>query len=322
MIQTIATIIIPVFIIIALGYSATLFKFLEISEIQILTKFAQNIALPCLLFINLYKLDLNSVFSLNLLLTFYLSASISFVIGILIGYYFFLKNLANSIPIGFCCLFSNSLLLGLPITELALGTEALESNFIIVAFHAPFCYLLGISAMEISINGNKNLLIACKKILKSILSNALTVGIILGFLFNVSHIPIPYFLTDALNLLAKAGIPIALFALGGILTQYKEKLINSLPQSIMIACISLFIQPLLTVYFGKNIFTISEEELKSAVITAAMAPGVNAFIFSNMYKRSIEIDCKFSYFMYSNINIFKCILDYLYKLASKDNKVF
>ena len=289
MIQTIATIIVPVFIIIALGYSATLLKFLEISEIQILTKFAQNIALPCLLFINLYKLDLNSVFSLNLLLTFYLSASISFVIGILIGYYFFLKNLANSIPIGFCCLFSNSLLLGLPITELALGTEALESNFIIVAFHAPFCYLLGISAMEISINGNKNLLIACKKILKSILSNALTVGIILGFLFNVSHIPIPYFLTDALNLLAKAGIPIALFALGGILTQYKEKLINSLPQSIMIACISLFIQPLLTVYFGKNIFTISEEELKSAVITAAMAPGVNAFIFSNMYKRSIEI---------------------------------
>ena len=65
MIQTIATIIVPVFIIIALGYSATLLKFLEISEIQILTKFAQNIALPCLLFINLYKLDLNSVFSLK-----------------------------------------------------------------------------------------------------------------------------------------------------------------------------------------------------------------------------------------------------------------
>ena len=151
MIQTIATIIIPVFIIIALGYSATLFKFLEISEIQILTKFAQNIALPCLLFINLYKLDLNSVFSLNLLLTFYLSASISFVIGILIGYYFFLKNLANSIPIGFCCLFSNSLLLGIPITELAFGVEALKANFIIVAFHAPFCYLLGISAMVIKI---------------------------------------------------------------------------------------------------------------------------------------------------------------------------
>ena len=57
MIQTIATIIIPVFIIIALGYLSTLFKFLKISEIQILTKFAQNIALPCLLFVNIYQLD-------------------------------------------------------------------------------------------------------------------------------------------------------------------------------------------------------------------------------------------------------------------------
>ena len=288
MIQTIATIIIPVFIIIALGYLSTLFKLLKISEIQILTKFAQNIALPCLLFVNIYQLDLVSVFSLNLLLTFYIAAGISFIIGTLGGYYF-LKSLTNSIPIGFCCLFSNSLLLGLPITELAFGVEALKANFIIIAFHAPFCYLLGISAMEISINGNQNLLIAYKKILKSILSNALTLGIILGFLFNVSHLPMPYFLIDALNLLSTAGIPIALFALGGVLTQYKEKVINSLPHSIMIAFISLFIHPLLTIYLGINIFIITEEELRSAIITAAMAPGVNAFIFSNMYQKSIEI---------------------------------
>ena len=143
--------------------------------------------------------------------------------------------------------------------------------------------------MEISINGNQNLLIAYKKILKSILSNALTLGIILGFLFNVSHLPMPYFLIDALNLLSTAGIPIALFALGGVLTQYKEKVINSLPHSIMIAFISLFIHPLLTIYLGINIFIITEEELRSAIITAAMAPGVNAFIFSNMYQKSIEI---------------------------------
>ena len=57
----------------------------------------------------------------------------------------------------------------------------------------------------------------------------------------------------------------------------------------MIALVSLIFQPLITIYFGRNIFIISEQELKSAVITAAMAPGVNAFIFSNMYKKSTEI---------------------------------
>ena len=256
---------------------------------RFLTKFAENIALQCLLFINIYKLDLNSVFNLNLLLTFYVSASISFVIGIIGGYYFFLKSVTNAIPIGFCCLFSNSLLLGLLITELAFGTQVLKSNFIILAFHAPFCYLLGISVMEISINDNQNLLTSCKKILKSILLNALTVSIILCFLLSASNLSVPYFLTDALKLISKAGIAIALFALSGVLTHYKEKVIQSLPQSIMIAVVSLFIQPLLTIYFGKNILLITEEELKSAVITAVMPPGVNAFIFANMYKKSTEV---------------------------------
>ena len=209
--------------------------------------------------------------------------------GVLGGYYFFLKNITSSIPIGFCCLFSNSLLLGLPITELALGSEALKSNYIIVAFHAPFCYLLGISVMEISINDNTKIIPAIKKIIKSIISNALTIGIILGFSFNILKINIPEYLINALALLAKAGIPIALFSLGGVLTQYKEKVIKCIPYSLMIALISLIFQPLITIYFGRNIFIISEEELKSAVITAAMAPGVNAFIFSNMYKKSTEI---------------------------------
>ena len=289
MIQAIATVIIPVFIIITFGYFSTVLRFTKINEIQFLTRFAQNIALPCLLFINIYDLDFNKVFNINLLLTFYISASICFCLGILGGYYFFLKNVVSSIPIGFCCLFSNSLLLGLPITELALGSESLKSNYIIVAFHAPFCYLLGISVMEISINDNTKLISAIGKIIKSIISNALTIGIILGFSFNILKINIPEYLIDAFTLLAKAGIPIALFSLGGILTQYKEKVIKCIPHSLMIALISLIFQPLITIYFGRNIFIISEEELKSAVITAAMAPGVNAFIFSNMYKKSTEI---------------------------------
>ena len=42
-------------------------------------------------------------------------------------------------------------------------------------------------------------------------------------------------------------------------------------------------------FFKQPMLPISDHELKSAVITAAMAPGVNAFLFSNIYKRSIEI---------------------------------
>ena len=49
----------------------------------------------------------------------------------------------------FCCLFSNAVMLGLPITERAYGKDALQYNFAIVSIHAPFCYFLGITVMEL-----------------------------------------------------------------------------------------------------------------------------------------------------------------------------
>ena len=56
--------------------------------------------------------------------------------------------------------------------------------------------------MEISINDNTKLIPAIK-IIKSIISNALTIGIILGFSFNILKINIPEYLINALALLAR-----------------------------------------------------------------------------------------------------------------------
>ena len=56
----------------------------------------------------------------------------------------------KSVVIGLGALFSNSVLLGLPITERAFGSDALSANFAIISIHAPVCYLLGVLVMEFS----------------------------------------------------------------------------------------------------------------------------------------------------------------------------
>ena len=43
-------------------------------------------------------------------------------------------------------------MLGLAITERAYGPDALQANFAIITMHAPFCYGLGITIMEIVLN--------------------------------------------------------------------------------------------------------------------------------------------------------------------------
>ena len=77
------------FFIIAFVYFATVFKLITYNGVNILAKFAQNIALPALLFINIPTSGLSDVLRANLLLSFYLPVIICFSLRTLGGYYFF-----------------------------------------------------------------------------------------------------------------------------------------------------------------------------------------------------------------------------------------
>ncbi len=56
----------------------------------------------------------------------------------------------------------------------------------------------------------------------------------------------------------------------------------------MIAVISLVVHPALVWAFGKS-FNLDQASFRSAVLTSAMAPGINAYIFANMYGRARRV---------------------------------
>ena len=150
-------VIIPVFLIIGFGYCTVWARLFSIETIDGLMKFSQNFAIPVLLFNAIAKVDLGNIFDLNLFFSFYVGATAGFLIGFLGSHYLFNRPLEDSVPIGFCCLFSNSVMLGLPITERAYGEDTLQHNFAIVSIHAPFCYFLGITVMELVKSSEKSI---------------------------------------------------------------------------------------------------------------------------------------------------------------------
>ena len=68
------------------------------------------------------------------------------------------------------------MLLGLPITERAFGPDALVGNYAIIAFHSPFCYALGITAMEVIRNRGQGGLRTVKSVFRSIFKNNLIIA--------------------------------------------------------------------------------------------------------------------------------------------------
>jgi malonate transporter len=279
-------VILPVFLVIGIGYTATRTGYFSTSNVDGLMRFSQNFAIPIMLFRAISTLDLGTSFDPRLLFSFYAGASICFAIGIVGARLIFMRDWEDCIVIGFCCLFSNSVLLGLPITERAYGADALRGNYAIVALHAPFCYGLGITVMEITRNRGQSALKMARSTLKAMFGNALIAGIGLGFVVNLSGMTLPAPLTAGLDLIIRAALPAALFALGGVLVQYRPE--GDLKAIVMVCLIALFVHPTLMWTFGSAL-SVPTDAFRSGVLTAAMAPGFNAYIFANLYGRAKRV---------------------------------
>ncbi|SLN38661.1 AEC family transporter [Pseudooctadecabacter jejudonensis] len=276
----ILTVILPVFIVLAFGYGAVWRGLFSDDHVDGLMKFTQTFAIPCLLFRAISTLDLGQNFNGPLLLSFYTGATVAFGLGLLAARLLFRRNWQDSVAIAFCCLFSNSLLLGLPITERAFGPDALSGNYAIIAIHAPFCYLLGITAMELARAQGTALSHVPAKVGRAMFSNALVIGICTGLVVNLGQIPLPVVLTDAIDLMVRAALPAALFGLGGVLYRYRPE--GDIRTILFVCAVSLLVHPTLTYTLG-TAGDLGRDALRSAVVTASAAPGINAYVFANMY---------------------------------------
>jgi malonate transporter len=264
-------IVLPVFIVVGVGYLAVRVKVLANGDVDSLMLFVQNFAIPCLLFLAIARLDLASVFRPQLLTSYYLGSIVCFALGIAGARLFFKRRPGEAVVLGFGAMFSNTVLLGLPIMERAYGPGSTEPNLAIIAIHVPFCYLLGITSMELFRADGRALHRTAIIVVKSIFSNSMVIGLFLGLAFNLLDVPLPGPLTVALEMLARAALPAALFGLGGVLVRYP--MTERLAEIAMVCVIRLFVHPGIAYVMSHTVFGLSEEFVRGAVISSAMAPG-------------------------------------------------
>jgi predicted permease len=277
---------VPVFLIIGAGYAAVRLRLFTQGHVDGLMAFTQRFAIPALLFLAVARLDLAANFDWRLLAAFYSGSILCFGLGIVGAMAWLKRGAEDAVAVGFSAMFANTVLLGLPIMERAFGPDSLAPNYAIIAVHAAFCYLTGTVAMEAVRAGGSGLMGGVRTVARSLGTNALMIGVALGLAVNLSGLPLPAPAEEAVDLIASAALPAALFGLGGVLVQYRIE--GDLRGVALVCGISLIVHPA-WVFAAGRVLGLEEGPFRAAVLTAAMAPGVNSYLFAAMTGRAVRI---------------------------------
>lgn len=277
-------VVMPVFLIVGSGYAAVRWFGFRDSGIDGLIAYTIRLAVPLLVFRAMVGLDLGRAFDLHLLGAFYLGAFVTYAGTIVLAMAVWRRPADEAIAIGFCALFSNTLLLGLPILERAYGDAVMPAAFSIIALHAPVMYLVGISCMELVRGAGSGLGATARRAARAMFSNALTIGIAAGIAVNLSGVALPEPVMAAVALIATSALPAALFGLGGALTRYRLR--DDVGVGGMTALMATLLHPAIVWALTGPIMHLDIDAVRAAVVLSAMPTGMNGYMFASMYDRA------------------------------------
>lgn len=284
---TILNVVAPVFVLIGLGYLAVRMRIYPQEGVHGLIAYVNNFATPCLLFRAMLDVDFSTAFNLAIIGPFYIGAVSVMIIGALVARHGFGYRPGGAVAVGFSAMFTNTVLVGIPIMQRAYGDEAMAIVYSIIGLHAPTLMTVGMLVMELARRDGGKVSGALFQGIKKSLANPILIGIGLGIAGNLVGLQLSGVPDDVTLLLAGTVMPVALFGLGGALNEYR--LADTWTQALMTTSMQLIVHPAIAWLIMVPVLGVDPHLARYGVLLAAMPAGINVYIFATFYNRAIDV---------------------------------
>lgn len=281
-----ANVIVPIFMLILLGYFLTRVKLWNEDFLKIANELCFKCLLPVLLFYNVASADIFQVFNGKLII--YVCLCACFLCGILffIVPLFIKDNKRRGVMIQ-GTFRSNFLLFGVPLGLSIGGAEGSVLAAVVASFYVPVINMLSVISLYVfSDSKSKNL----KSALLGIVKNPLVIGGISGLVFslirNFIGFEIPEMIDTTLVNIKSIATPLAFLVLGGdlkfgnMLRNVKTTLFSVLGKTVIIPAIMLTV----SAFLGFN-------KLEMAILVAVFATpnAVSSYAMARNYEADHEL---------------------------------
>lgn len=230
-----ANAVLPMCLIMALGYGTRRLGWIRREEISAINKIAFRIFLPCLLYYNVYCSDLSGSF--DPLLMAYAVGGVLLTFGLSLGYTLLTEKLPERRGVMIQGMFrSNYVIMGIPVATALLGADQLGTISILIAVVVPLFNMLSVVVLEV-FRGQKPKPL---HILGQIAKNPLVIGSVLGILTLAAGIRLPHILEQTIQNISAIASPLQLFLLGAFfqfsgLKTYRRELVTVSAAKLIVA---------------------------------------------------------------------------------------
>lgn len=269
----------PLFILIFVGYALVRWAGWGKAVSDALTKFVFSLALPALLFHLMSDLSRLPPVDARLLAAFFGGCLLVFMLGRFVaGSVFKLDGVSGSI-FALGGIFSNNLLLGLPLAKATLGNAALPSVALVLVFNSLTLWTLVTVSVEWARHGEFSAA-GFGKTVRSVLRNPIVAAILSGTLYGLTGWPLPHAINVPLDMISQSASPMALVVLGMGLAEYDVR--SGLRQSLSVCAIKLVVLPAV-VWALAVLLGLPKLETQVVVLLSSMATGANVYLMSRHF---------------------------------------
>lgn len=271
----------PLFVLVLVGYVIAQWRRWRQEWTAIGARLVFAVLLPALLFGMLSDLSALPPVDARLLFAFFGGCFVVFVLGRWLAVHLFdLDGVAQSV-FALGGIFSNNVLLGLPIARLTLGESAVPSVALVLVFNSLTLWTLVTVSVEWARHGSFTARGFARTVL-SVLTNPIVAAIVAGTLLGLSTLHLPHAVRIVLDHVGSLAAPAALLVLGMGLAAYEIR--REWRLSTVLCVLKLLVQPAVVWVIGALI-GLPIMELKVVVLLASMAIGANVYLMAVQFER-------------------------------------
>jgi malonate transporter and related proteins len=277
--DAILTTVLPVFGLIALGYAFANLKIIDAAAGRGMTLFVFNIAIPAFLFRTVATMAEPEASPWTIWVVFFGGIAITWIVTAIVSRTQDSISYSGGAAAAMASGFGNLALLGTPLAVSHFGAAAAVPVGLILSVHAAVLWFSATIHREIARSSQSfSFIKMARELAFQLATNGIVIALVAAALWRLTGLglnPVP---DRMLEMLAAAGVPTALVALGVSLAGYSLK--GSWGGMFTLIALKMVLLPVCVFLLARFVVPLPPLWTKVAVLFAAMPTGANAFLFA------------------------------------------